>query len=110
MTGIFEGMCFFMENRRDHVSSGERGKKRRGVHSQAGIGTTRLGSASGCAGGSVFRHGESQRRPGAAVCCNCGTQFSYGEIYKDLLFPPVKKVKHPPVTDKKETVKTGWGR
>ena len=24
MTGIFEGMCFFMENRRDHVSSGER--------------------------------------------------------------------------------------
>ena len=40
MTGIFEGMCFFMENRRDHVSSGERGKKRRGVHSQAGIGTT----------------------------------------------------------------------
>ena len=31
MTGIFEGMCFFMENRRDHVSSGERGKKRRGV-------------------------------------------------------------------------------
>lgn len=38
MTGIFEGMCFFMENRRDHVSFGERGKKRRGVHSQAGIG------------------------------------------------------------------------